>query len=140
MLKAGLSHGVAVIPEGPKERYIDPVTGAHFKFDEICIKIEVMEKKREIKYGLEGTKSLNKDFYIKTERKEKKMSNHEVLRPYLETEPSNHILETVEQIETKDKRGNIGKDQEIKVINDSSSQPDEAKMKPINASEKNGAH
>lgn len=43
MLKAGLSHGVAVVPEGPKERFIDPITGAHFKFNEICIKIEAME-------------------------------------------------------------------------------------------------
>lgn len=65
MLKTGLSHGVAVIPNDPKQRYICPDTGAHFKFEEMCTKIEVMERKRAIQYGLvSNVKYLNKDFYI----------------------------------------------------------------------------
>lgn len=71
MLKSGLTHGVAVIPDAPKERYIDPLTGAHFKFPEICIKIETMERKRAIKYGLEGTKTLSKDFFTTAGKNEK---------------------------------------------------------------------
>lgn len=40
MLKSGLSHGVAVIPKTPKERYSDEKTGAHFEFNYMCTKIE----------------------------------------------------------------------------------------------------
>ena len=36
MLQTGLSHGVAIIPNAPKQRYTDPDTGAHFAFGDMC--------------------------------------------------------------------------------------------------------
>ena len=54
MLKTGLTHGAAVIPDGPKERYFCPKTGAHFKFNDMCFRLEAMERKRAAKYGLKN--------------------------------------------------------------------------------------
>jgi len=46
MLQTGLSHGVAIIPNAPKQRYSDPATGAHFEFDDMCTRLEKLKKKR----------------------------------------------------------------------------------------------
>lgn len=50
MLKMGLSHGVAVIPNPPKVRYTCPLTGAHFKYEEICLRIEGLMQSRILKW------------------------------------------------------------------------------------------
>lgn len=63
MLKTGLSHGVAIVPGPPKEKYQCPYSGAHFSFDVMCDKIKLMEKKRAIEYNLTVMKILNKDFH-----------------------------------------------------------------------------
>ena len=44
MLKSGLSHGVAIIPNAPKQRYSDPETGAHFEFKDMCVRIDRIAK------------------------------------------------------------------------------------------------
>ena len=46
MLQTGLSHGVAIIPNAPKQRFSDPVTGAHFEFEDMCVRLEKLKKKR----------------------------------------------------------------------------------------------
>ena len=48
MLQTGLSHGVAIIPNAPKERYSDPANGAHFKFEDMCTRLDKILKKRSI--------------------------------------------------------------------------------------------
>ena len=48
MLTAGLSHGVAVVPNAPKQRYSDPETGAHFEFNDMCDKLEIILKSRQV--------------------------------------------------------------------------------------------
>lgn len=53
----GLSHGVAVIPNPPKVRFTCPVTGAHFKFEDMCSRIEGLMRERKLKW-----KSENEDF------------------------------------------------------------------------------
>lgn len=47
MIKSGLSHGVALVPNPPKERYYCPVTGAHFEFLDICKKLDVIARRRD---------------------------------------------------------------------------------------------
>ena len=47
MIKSGLSHGVALVPNPPKERYYCPVTGAHFEWVDICKKLEVIARRRD---------------------------------------------------------------------------------------------
>lgn len=47
MLKTGLSHGVALVPNPPKERYYCPFTGAHFEFSDICEKLGVIALRRD---------------------------------------------------------------------------------------------
>lgn len=46
MLKTGLSHGVAIMPSAPKQRYNCPETGAHFEFNDMCIRLEKIERLR----------------------------------------------------------------------------------------------
>jgi len=46
MLQTGLSHGVAIIPNAPKQRFTDPETGAHFEFAEMCDRLDKVLKKR----------------------------------------------------------------------------------------------
>ena len=46
MLKSGLTHGVAVLPNDPKQRYTDPLTGAHFDFEDMCCRIDRIKKAR----------------------------------------------------------------------------------------------
>ena len=48
MLKFGLSHGVAVRPNTPKVRQFDPETGAHFEFQDMCVRLEEVLKERFI--------------------------------------------------------------------------------------------
>ena len=48
MLQTGLSHGVAIIPNAPKQRFTDPTTGAHFLFEDMCERLEKVLKKRFI--------------------------------------------------------------------------------------------
>ena len=64
MLQTGLSHGVAIIPNAPKQRYSDPVTGAHFEFKDMCVRLDKILKKRfqEEMQSSTTRKSLNKDF------------------------------------------------------------------------------
>jgi hypothetical protein len=45
-LKTGLSHGVALVPNPPKERYSCPETGAHFEFHEVSRRLEILARKR----------------------------------------------------------------------------------------------
>ena len=62
MLKTGFSHGVAIVPNAPKQRYTDPDTGAHFDFDDMCERLEKLMKKRFLEEMAGERKSLNKDF------------------------------------------------------------------------------
>ena len=64
MLKTGLSHGVAIMPNAPKERYSDPVTGAHFEYLDMCARLERMAKKRYLENVRTEKKVLNKDFML----------------------------------------------------------------------------
>ena len=73
MLQTGLSHGVAIIPNAPKQRYSDPVTGAHFEFKDMCVRLDKILKKRfqEEMQASTTRKSINKDFL-----RESGTSNH----------------------------------------------------------------
>ena len=62
MLKTGLSHGVAIMPNAPKERFSDPDNGAHFDFGDMCHRLEKMAKRRYIEQCKKEKKVLNKDF------------------------------------------------------------------------------
>ena len=62
MLQTGLSHGVAIVPNAPKQRFSDPATGAHFEFDDMCGRLEKLKKKRFQEEMQSSRKSLNKDF------------------------------------------------------------------------------
>ena len=63
MLQTGLSHGVAIIPNAPKQRYTDPATGAHFAFDDMCERLEkVMKKQFMDEMSSQNKKGLNKEF------------------------------------------------------------------------------
>lgn len=64
MLKTGLSHGVALVPNPPKERYYCPKTGAHFEFTDVCKRLDTLARKRNEEYQLNGNGSLkiNRDF------------------------------------------------------------------------------
>lgn len=46
----GLSHGVAVIPNPPKDRFTDTKTGAHFTFEYMSRKIDDLIKERKLKW------------------------------------------------------------------------------------------
>lgn len=50
MLQTGLSHGVAVMPNEPRERFNDHKTGAHFSFEYMCRKIDQLLKERKLKW------------------------------------------------------------------------------------------
>jgi len=63
MLQTGLSHGVAIIPNAPKQRYTDSATGAHFAFDDMCERLEKVMKKRFMdEMSSSNKKGLNKEF------------------------------------------------------------------------------
>ena len=62
MLQTGLSHGVAIMPNAPKERYSCPETGAHFEYFDMCARLERMRKRRNIEMQRTEKKVLNKDF------------------------------------------------------------------------------
>ena len=62
MLQTGLSHGVAIMPNAPKERFSDPNNGAHFDFYDMCSRLEKMAKRRYIEQCKKEKKVLNKDF------------------------------------------------------------------------------
>ena len=62
MLQTGLSHGVAIIPNAPKQRYSDPETGAHFEFEDMCTRLEKLKKKRFLDEMQSTRKGINKDF------------------------------------------------------------------------------
>ena len=64
MLKTGLSHGVAIMPNAPKERFSDPVTGAHFEYLDMCARLERMAKKRFLESYRTEKKALSKDFMV----------------------------------------------------------------------------
>lgn len=66
MLQTGLSHGVAIIPNAPKQRYTDPATGAHFEFEDMCDRLEKLLKRRFIDEMQSKSKALNKDFMKET--------------------------------------------------------------------------
>ena len=51
MLQTGLSHGVAIIPAAPKERFSDPANGAHFEFADMCHRLEKIAKHRMFEFG-----------------------------------------------------------------------------------------
>ena len=70
MLQTGLSHGVAIIPNAPKQRYTDPETGAHFRFEDMCNRLEVVLKKRFMDEMQSSRKSINKDFMKDVEPKD----------------------------------------------------------------------
>ena len=56
--------GIILGPTINKDRYICPVTGAHFEFRDMSSRIEAMSKQRIIEYGRDiasGTKQLNKE-------------------------------------------------------------------------------
>ena len=57
MLQTGLSHGVALVPAAPKERYSDPLTGAHFEFLDMCRRIDKISKTRFVDGTLKGNAS-----------------------------------------------------------------------------------
>jgi len=46
----GLSHGVAVIPNPPKQRFMCQITGAHFEFNDMCQRMELLLKERKLKW------------------------------------------------------------------------------------------
>ena len=63
MLKSGLTHGVAVIPNAPKQRYTDPLTGAHFDFEDMCQRIDRIQKARFVEdLAAQKKKGIQKDF------------------------------------------------------------------------------
>jgi len=64
MLKTGLSHGVALVPNPPKERYYCPNTGSHFEFFDLCKRLEILARKRNEENQLNGNGSLkiNREF------------------------------------------------------------------------------
>lgn len=64
MLKTGLSHGVAVVPNPPKERYNCPKTGAHFEFTEVCRRIERVKKQREEEFSRFGERKIRNEFKV----------------------------------------------------------------------------
>mmetsp|Transcript_25433 Transcript_25433/g.31809 ORF Transcript_25433/g.31809 Transcript_25433/m.31809 type:complete len:99 (+) Transcript_25433:18-314(+) len=66
MLQTGLSHGVAIIPNAPKQRFNDPDTGAHFEFEDMCERLEKVLKKRFIEEMQSNKKGLNKNFMKET--------------------------------------------------------------------------
>ena len=37
---------MAIIPNAPKTRFNDPETGAHFEFEDMCVRLEKVLKKR----------------------------------------------------------------------------------------------
>ena len=56
--------GIILGPTINKDRYICPVTGAHFEFRDMSRRIEAMAKQRVIEYGRDvasGHKQLNKE-------------------------------------------------------------------------------
>ena len=53
MLQIGLSHGVAVIPNPPKQCYTCERTGAHFRFDDLCARIERLKNCRKLAWKKE---------------------------------------------------------------------------------------
>lgn len=57
-----MSHGVAIIPNAPKQRYSDPATGAHFEFEDMCMRLEKLKKKRFLDEMQSTRKGINKDF------------------------------------------------------------------------------
>ena len=79
MLQMGLSHGVAVIPNPPKQRYTCPLTGAHFKFDEMCTRIEALMRERKLKWKNECDDFARTNPQMRID--ESKTSNHSKLIP-----------------------------------------------------------
>lgn len=69
MLKTGLSHGVALVPNPPKERYSCPVTGAHFEFKDVCSRLVLLAQKRNEDPKTSGHLKINKDFRASRVRK-----------------------------------------------------------------------
>ena len=65
MLKTGLSHGVAIIPNAPKQRFNDPETGAHFEFSDMCKRLEALAKRRFVEELQGGTKIGDKSIATK---------------------------------------------------------------------------
>lgn len=61
MLQTGLSHGVAIIPNAPKQRFSDPATGAHFDFEDMCVRLEKLHKKRLMDDLQESRKNQKQD-------------------------------------------------------------------------------
>ena len=77
MLKTGLSHGVAIVPNAPKQRYSDPVTGAHFEFEDMCQRLERLRKMR-IREEMQSSglrKSLSRENDKKQQQSAKAHSN-----------------------------------------------------------------
>ncbi|MBM3456491.1 MAG: hypothetical protein FJX80_15380 [Bacteroidetes bacterium] len=62
MLTFGKNNGVVLIPNPPKDRYIDEKTGAHFEFKEICIRLEKILKMRQDDSKKNGNLRVSKDF------------------------------------------------------------------------------
>jgi len=100
MLKTGLSHGVAIMPNAPKERYSDPITGAHFEYSDMCARLERMAKKRYLDNIKAEKKALAKDFMI-----EKKLKEVEVAEFVDKTEKIPVEQEAPEQQLIKETRG-----------------------------------
>ena len=70
MLQTGLSHGVAIIPNAPKQRFTDPATGAHFQFEDMCDRLEKVLKKRFMEeMQSSNKKGLNKDFMSQSDKR-----------------------------------------------------------------------
>lgn len=67
MLKTGLSHGVAIVPNAPKQRYNCPDTGAHFEFSEMCTRLEKLERLRFLEESRSKKKTIHKDFIKKSQ-------------------------------------------------------------------------
>ena len=56
--------GIILGPTINKDRYICPHTGAHFEFRDMCRRIDVMFKQRQVQYGRDiasGNMTLNKE-------------------------------------------------------------------------------
>ena len=49
MLKYTKEGDIVMEPNAPKERYTCHKTGAHFKFEDICTRLLVMERERSLK-------------------------------------------------------------------------------------------
>ena len=62
MLAYDSNNGIALIPNPPKERYSCPVTGAHFEFRDVCMRIEKVMKQRAEELKKNGGMKMNKDF------------------------------------------------------------------------------